>query len=623
MSSRIVAISGPLKGQTFQLGRFDLVIGKGRSCQVRLNDPLVSTRHCGICHWGKHPALWDIQSGTGTFVNGFHFHGKVLLDGDRIRVGTSIFVYLDQNHAEVDSAILTLTPVEEEWDRKLSSGDGAVRAAAYEAAMGMVLDAFLDFNGRINAVRDADEIQSRVFDLIFRVLPMESAAILIRASDGDDALTATYRRIGSQSDEPFPLNDAVTEQVLREGKPVYAQTTVCWPLSTPDTKVGLLYAVLEARSIEYFTVGHDRLLRAIAGSTAVALVHARYVAWLEGENRRLNEAINLEHGMIGRSDNMQHLYQLVDRAGPSELMVLITGESGTGKELVAKALHRNSPRSQNAMYVVNCAAFTGTLLISELFGHERGAFTGADKQRKGLFEHADGGTVFLDEIGECSLQLQADLLRLIQQGEFKRLGSNQVLHANVRIVAATNVDLEQAIKEGRFRQDLYFRLNKIRIHMPRLAERREDIPLLIDAFIKKHGHIRPGAYPRVKGIKPELRRLFASYDWPGNVRELENLVERAIALGTSAYIGREDLPAAFGSTKMQAAEIGQWTTELNAAKKAIIERALLITGGKRAEAARLLDLNLKYFSSLCKETEREAAKTDKTRKSRKAAASRR
>jgi transcriptional regulator with PAS, ATPase and Fis domain len=280
---------------------------------------------------------------------------------------------------------------------------------------------------------------------------------------------------------------------------------------------------------------------------------------------------------------------------------LITGESGTGKELAAKALHRNSPRSQKEMYVANCAAFTDTLLGSELFGHEKGAFTGADQLQKGIFEFADGGTVFLDEIGECSSKLQGDLLRLLQQGEFKRLGSNKVLRANVRIIAATNVDLEKAIKEGRFRQDLYFRLNKIPIHMPRLAERRDDIPLIVAELIKKHGHIRTGPYPRVRGVTPEVRQIFASYDWPGNVRELENVIEGAIALGTSAYIGLDDLPASFALDTPQPAELGLWVTEVRSCKRAIIQRAVDKAGGNKTEAGRLLGLNPTYFLSLCKE----------------------
>ena len=582
----------------FPLGPFELIIGKGRRCDVRLDDPLLAAKHCGISHEGPRPVLWDMQSTTGVFVNGFYFSGKVLLHADRIRVGSSIFVYLDRSDAEVDPATWKRTAAEEEWDRKLESGR---RRAAYEPEMSAVLDAFLNFNGRINALRDASEIQSQVFELIFRLMPVEGVAILLADHDGDGMMSATYRRIGSPAADPFPLDEALTEKALRDGVQVYSDKAVCFPLRTAGTRVGLIYAVMAAAGAEYFTSGHMRLLEAVAGSTAVALEHARYAAWLEGENRRLKEAIKVEHDMVGRSAKMQQVYDLISRAGPTELTVLITGESGTGKELAAKALHRNSPRSQKEMYEVNCAAFTDTLLGSELFGHEKGAFTGADQLRKGIFEFADGGTVFLDEIGECSWQLQGDLLRLLQQREFKRVGSNKVLRANVRIIAATNVDLEKAIKEGRFRQDLYFRLNKIRIHMPRLAERRDDIPLIVAGLIKKHGHIRTGPYPRVRGVTPEVRQIFASYDWPGNVRELENVIEGAIALGTSAYIGREDLPASFALDTPQQAELGLWAAELDACKKAIVERALRKTGGNRAEAARLLGLNAKYLSALCKE----------------------
>jgi DNA-binding NtrC family response regulator/pSer/pThr/pTyr-binding forkhead associated (FHA) protein len=601
MNPRIVAISGPSKGLTFHLGPFELVIGKGQSCDIRLDDPLVSARHCGISNEGPCTLLRDMRSATGTFANGFYFPAKILLCGDRIRVGRSIFVYLDSDDAEVGDAILMRTTAEEEWDRKMESGKSGKGAAAYEAAMSTVLDAFLEFNGKLNASRDADEIQSRVCELIFRVMPVASVAILRSDGDTDGILPATYRHIGSQSDEPFPLDEAVTEKTLRDGAYVYGDKVVCFPLSTASAKVGLLYAVMAAEGTEFFTASHVRLFEAVTGCAAVALERARYVAWLEGENRRLNEAVNLDHGMIGRSEKMQQVYQLVGRAGPSDLTVLITGESGTGKELAAKALHRNSPRSQNTMYVVNCAAFTDTLLGSELFGHEKGAFTGADKLRKGLFEFADNGTVFLDEIGECSMTLQSNLLRLIQQREFKRLGGNQVLRANVRIIAATNVDLEKAMKEGRFRQDLYFRLNVIPIHMPRLAERREDIPLLVAEFIKKHGHIRPGAYPRVQGVTPEVRQFFLSYDWPGNVRELENVIEGAIALGTSTYIDIGELPLSPTAKASEPAELGQWVTELNACKTMIIERTLQKTGRNRAHAARLLGLNPKYFSALCKE----------------------
>jgi DNA-binding NtrC family response regulator len=278
---------------------------------------------------------------------------------------------------------------------------------------------------------------------------------------------------------------------------------------------------------------------------------------------------------------------------------LITGESGTGKELVAQALHRNSPRSGRGLYNVNCAAFTETLLGSELFGHERGAFTGANSLRKGLFETADGGTVFLDEIGECSMAMQGDLLRVLQSGTFKRQGGNLEIKVNVRIIAATNVDLEKAIREGRFRQDLYFRLNVIEIRVPRLAERREDIRLLAAYFIKKYGYIRSGPYPPVQGITPEAYRILESYDWPGNVREFENVVQKAITLGSSSYIGPDDLPKHLkGRTEPDEFD---YVKKMRAFKKVLYERALRIAKGDRAEAARLIHVHPNHFSLVCKE----------------------
>jgi DNA-binding NtrC family response regulator len=297
---------------------------------------------------------------------------------------------------------------------------------------------------------------------------------------------------------------------------------------------------------------------------------------------------------------MNEVYQVIGRAGPSDRTVLITGESGTGKELVAHAIHWNSGRSNNGFYAVNCGAFTETLLGSELFGHEKGAFTGAHAQRKGLFEFAGGGTVFLDEIGECAMTMQADLLRVLQTGEFKRLGGNQVIRVNVRVIAATNLDLQKAMKEGRFRPDLFFRLNVIQIHMPRLSERREDIPVLAAHFIKKYGYIRSGPYPPVQGITPEAHRLLASYDWPGNVRELENVIQGAIALGTSPYIGPEDLPKAIIGENPETGEINL-ETEMNACKKSVWERALQKTNGDRNEAARILGVHPTYFAFVCKQ----------------------
>jgi transcriptional regulator with GAF, ATPase, and Fis domain len=364
---------------------------------------------------------------------------------------------------------------------------------------------------------------------------------------------------------------------------------------------------------QYFLAGHMQLLASIAGLTAVALEHARYVEWLERENQQLKEIINTEHGMVGRSQKQQDIDAFVNRAGPSDRSVLISGETGAGKELVARAIHRNSLRASKEFVAVNCGAFPESLLESELFGHERGAFTGAIAQRRGLFELADGGTVFLDEIGEMPMAMQPALLRVLQEGEFKRLGGNSLVKVDVRVIAATNRNLENAVKEGRFRADLFFRLNVLPIEMPRLSERREDIPLLAAYFIKKHRDARSRPYPIVLGITPEAYQLLITYNWPGNIRELENVIERAIALGASSYIVPDDLPKELRLETSGMAGSDLYEKELATFRKALFERVLAETHGNRQEAARRLGFHATHFARLCHDLNVKTSASSKVR----------
>ena len=246
-------------------------------------------------------------------------------------------------------------------------------------------------------------------------------------------------------------------------------------------------------------------------------------------------------GIIGESGRMQEVLALVERVAPSDATVLIRGESGTGKELIARAMHFNSRRAAGPLVTLNCAALPEQLLESELFGHEKGAFTGAVALRKGRFEHADGGSIFLDEIGDLSPALQVKLLRVLQERQFERLGSTKTLSVNVRILAATHRDLEQAMREGTFRDDLYYRLNVVTIQIPPLRERREDIPPLLDHFLRKFAEKNRRD---VAGLTAAARDALLKYDYPGNVRELENIVERAVLLCRGRVIDLEDLPVA-------------------------------------------------------------------------------
>ncbi len=243
--------------------------------------------------------------------------------------------------------------------------------------------------------------------------------------------------------------------------------------------------------------------------------------------------------IIGKSDAMQEVFDLISRVARTDSTVLITGESGTGKELIAQAIHGNSNRCYMPFIAVSCGALPDSLLESELFGYEKGAFTGAENSKKGRFEMANKGTLFLDEIGDISLKTQVDLLRVLQQRELMRLGSEEVIKVDVRILAATNRDLQKAIKENRFREDLYYRLNVISIHVPPLRERKEDIPLLVKAFIEKYCL---ELNKEVVKIAPSALKLLLGYDWPGNVRELENVIERALVIGSGKEIVQEDLP---------------------------------------------------------------------------------
>ncbi|MGD9318559.1 MAG: sigma-54 dependent transcriptional regulator, partial [Desulfobacteraceae bacterium] len=243
--------------------------------------------------------------------------------------------------------------------------------------------------------------------------------------------------------------------------------------------------------------------------------------------------------IIGKSDAMQEIFGMISRVAPTDSTVLITGESGTGKELIAQAIHANSQRSYMPFIAISCGALPDTLLESELFGYEKGAFTGATHAKRGRFEMADGGTLFLDEIGDISLKTQVGLLRVLEQKEISRLGSEQTTKVDVRILAATNRDLKQAIQEKRFREDLYYRLNVISIHIPPLIERTEDIPLLVETFIRK---CCAEMNKEEKKVAPSALKLLMEYDWPGNVRELENVIERALVIGQAREILPDDLP---------------------------------------------------------------------------------
>jgi len=293
---------------------------------------------------------------------------------------------------------------------------------------------------------------------------------------------------------------------------------------------------------------------------------------------------------------MKDIFQFLARAAPSDSTVLIDGESGTGKELVAKALHRNSARANKPFVAINCAAIPETLLEDDLFGHEKGAFTGAATQKKGRVEIADGGVLFLDEIGDLAPSLQVKLLRVLQEREFERVGGTHPIKVNIRLIAATNRDLEDAVKKGEFRQDLYYRLAVVSVTMPPLRERREDIPMLTRHFVQKHAmRCRVKARP----VSREAMAALVNYEWPGNVRELENAIERALVMGSSDMVLLEDLPESLLEQKApEDFEEGKYHASVKEHKKQLILDAIAQTRGNYVEAAGILGVHPNYLHRL-------------------------
>jgi len=334
-----------------------------------------------------------------------------------------------------------------------------------------------------------------------------------------------------------------------------------------------------------------------------ACEHAGLKAENEDLRARLQEDFD-RPDIIGKSASMKSLMVMVAMVAPSEATVLITGESGTGKELIARSLHFNSARKDHPLVTVNCAALAESLLESELFGHEKGAFTGADRRREGRFMQADGGTIFLDEVGETSSRMQAKLLRVLQEKEIQRVGSEAVFHVNVRVVAATNRDLEEDVQAGRFREDLFYRLNVVNLTVPPLRDRQEDIPLLARHFLETYARRNRKT---VKGFVPLAMDMLLKYGWPGNVRELENAIERAVILLSGEHVTEKQLPLRIvrehpdHETAADAAmPDNDGTRTLEDMEKEAIVTTLAATDGNKSEAARRLGISRKTLHNKLK-----------------------
>ncbi|HKA31836.1 MAG TPA: sigma 54-interacting transcriptional regulator, partial [Candidatus Binatia bacterium] len=526
---------------------------------------------------------------------------------------------------------------------------GDVALAARAAASESRLRRLLRINKRLNSELRLPRLLETIVDTVIELTDAERGFLLLE-DDAGELVVKVARNIDQKTLETaeFELSRSIARQAAAGGEPIvtidaagdtrfrealsvsdlHLRSVLAVPLVVKGRAVGTIYADHRLRK-GAFDDEDVKVVLDFAEQAAIAIENARLLAELrrrerqvEALNRRLEvelaarreelsgmkqelrenrEALALRYdyrNIVGRTPRTLEMFRLLDRLTDTTLPVVIQGESGTGKELVARAIHFNGPRKSRPFVSENCAAIPETLLESTLFGYVRGAFTGADHDTRGLFEVADGGTLFLDEIGEMSPAMQGKLLRVLQEGEFRRVGGERVRKVDVRIVAATNRDLEAAVRDGRFREDLYYRLNVIPIVLPPLRERKEDIAELALFFMKR---CAAEAKKTFTEIAREAEEKLAAYDWPGNVRELANVIERAVVLGSGPKLGAADLPPRIGAAEAPARSAAiSYRDDVTAYRKMLILRALNQTKGNRTAAAKALGLEKNYLSRLIK-----------------------
>ena len=622
MHATLLAVNGPLRKSEFAVGR-GVTIGRAPENAIRLEDTAVSARHCAIAAVGNRYELKDLESESGTFVNGIPVKHRELEAGDELAIGNSLFLFSAEasrsgmsNGVELDEGAREAAQVERlRYEELRYMKPELLAALPAPERTARNLSVLVRISTGIGALRDAELLAWTLLGMVFDVIPAERGAILLTEEDGPEvrAHVAWDRVMGP--DHPVHVSQAMMKRVMEERVSVLesakeaeqggtAESILCAPLVAGEHCLGILY--LDTRNEQArFTAEDLDLVTAIASLAAMGIENARQFERLKLENQRLCAEASLTHDMVGRSARMREVYQFIERVAPSEATVLIQGESGTGKELAARAIHRNSPRRNRPFVALNCAALTETLLESELFGHEKGAFTSAISQKKGFLEVADGGTIFLDEVGELSPILQAKLLRVLQEREFVRVGGTKPIKIDVRFVAATNRDLQKCVQEGKFRGDLYHRLNVISITMPALREHPEDIPSLAEHFAARYAE---KCNREVKGISEPARACLMQYEWPGNIRELENAMERALVVGSSDWILPEDLPETLVETGASSGPMpAKYHEAIRKLKKELILNALEQAGGNITEAAKLLGVHGNYLHRLMRNLDVRAA----------------
>ena len=574
VDAKLVVIAGPDRGTVFELDGSGATIGRGDTARAKLADTTVSRVHCEVVREGEALVIVHAGGTNPTLVNGAAVERAVLSIGDQIEVGRSTLRVVGRDDdAEVIAVRAAASPTVaiDTFELARRSGDDV-------AALAKLGDA-------LHRATERDAVAAQAAAVLSGVLDARHVAIVMR--DAADRLV----RLGEER-ALVVVGEAQIADAVGHGRATATnhgdRTVLVAPLAPADGAFGIAGALIAERAATQPPwQRHDvelasaaaRLIGASLGALA-ALERSTRAQRALGERRATGAFV------VGRSPEMQKLAQLIGKVASAGTTVLVHGESGTGKEWVAEAIHARSPRVRAPLVSVNCAALTETLLESELFGHEKGAFTGANERRVGRFEQADGGTLFLDEVGELSLAAQGKLLRVLETRRFERIGGTKTLAVDVRLIAATNRDLQAMVRGGKFREDLYYRLAVVTLIVPPLRERPSDVLPLAEHF---QAHFAAACGRRIDGFTPAAIQALEGHWWPGNVRELRNVIERAVVLGDGARIDVEDL--ALEGASGTAEDGDQQARTLEDMEKQAVVRALETTRGNKAAAAQLLGID--------------------------------
>ena len=570
-------------------------LGSGPDNDVILPDPLIGDAYASIHFDGQTYTITTLQRKAEVVVNGKKRSKHKLSHDDKLTIGSCElrFALVDDAPAAEDEAVSTVADLD-----------------AYHK--------LYDFSEKLMHQRDLGELLDTLMDLVIEITSADKGFLILMEGDTLDIKVARNLKRENISDAVSQLSDSIVAKVVQARRPViisdamhdaeFAQaksvmqlrlsSVICVPLLDRGRLLGLIYVGNDS-VIDLFQEQMMRALTVFASQASLIIANALLLDELRVDNRRLHERLEqFRFGeIVGTSPVMQQVFRRVEKIAPTDISVLITGETGTGKELIAREIHNRSPRAGKPFITINCGAIPENLLESELFGHVKGAFTGAVATKQGKFQAADGGTLFLDEVGELQLELQVKLLRAIQERVVVRVGDTRPESVDIRILAATNRDLEKEIAQGRFREDLYYRLNVVNLHLPPLRARGDDIVVVARYLLSRFTREFEA---RVKGFSPNATVAMRKHAWPGNIRELENRIKKAIVLCDSTVIGPDDL----GLTADVLPAIMNLADAKEKFQREYINEVLALNNGNRTKTARDLGVDPRtIFRHLEKESD--------------------